>query len=200
MVGRNNTPDLNTLAHEMTSNDQSESRISRPPSSKIPPPLRSRRSQSALDHHPHAYTRHTPSPTGTEAVTSTTASQASGSNSSNEGPGVKSYEQPTIASAAKSSRPNSSNSQYKMSRQGSFGSQSNLSSASGDSHKYELNKKKSVTNLDSVDGGGSGRATPTGGRGTPIVRKKGRDSLDSSTVTSTTGRLASALPPRTPYR
>ncbi len=89
-----------------------------------------------------------------------------------------------------------------MSRQGSFGSQSNLSSASGDSHKYELNKKKSVTNLDSIDGGGgSGRATPTGGRGTPIGRKKGpRDSLDSSTVSSTTGKVGSGLPPRTPYR
>ncbi len=194
MVSRNGTPDLNTLAHEMTSNGgQSESsRIARPPSAKIPPPLRSRRSQSALDHHSRA--RSTPSPT--EVVTSTTTSHASSSNSSNEGPGVKSYEQPTISSSAKTSRPNSSNSHYRMGRQGSFGSQTNLSSCSTESFKHELKAKKSQTNLDSIDGGGSGRGTPTtNGRSTPNARKK--NSVDSSTVSSTTGK---GLPPRTPYR
>ncbi len=191
MVGRNGTPDLNTLAHEMTnSNVQSESRIARP-SSKLPPPLKSRRSQSALDHHSH--TRHTPSPT--EVVTSTTTSHWSSSNSSNEGPGVKSYEQPTISSSAKtSSRPNSSNSHYRMGRQGSFGSQTNLSTTSTESFKSELKKKKSQTNLDSIDGGGSGRATPTSGHSN--ARKKGRDVVDSGSVSST----IKGLPPRTPYR
>ena len=194
----NNTPDLNSLAQEMTSSDQSESKIARPHTSKLPPPLRSRRSQSALDHRPPTYTRHTPSPTDSQPVTSTTVLQHTSSSSSNEGPGIKSYEQPTISSSAKSSRPGSSNSHYRT-RQSSFGSQTNLSStASNESFKHD--KKKSVDMIDGVSG--SGRATPTSsGRSTPVSRsgKKGRDSIDG-TVTSTTGKFGSGLPPRTPYR
>ena len=219
-------PDINKLAQEMASDEQPESKSvhSRTAVSKIPTPG-SRRSQSALGHahnHTHTYTRRTPSPTDQQPVSSTTSQTSqSGSSSSNDGSGVKSYEQATISSAAKISRPGSAKSHYQTKRQGSFGSQSNLSStASNESYKYELSRGRSATNLDTIDqqpssslvssGRGEARrcSTPSSGRSTPVHRntssgvKKGKDSTDSGVVSSTTpaSRLSRGLPPRTPYR
>ena len=220
--GSGGTPDLNKLAQEMAADDQPEAKSihSRPVASKIPT-TGSRRSHSALGHthnHHHTYTRRTPSPTDPQPVSSTTSQTSqSGSSSSNDGSGVKSYEQATISSSAKVSRPGSSKSHYPPNRQGSFGSQSNLSTTSNEAYKYELSRRRSSTNLDTIDQrpstssgvhGESRRcSTPSSGRSTPVQRntssgvKKGKDSTDLGVVSSTTAsRLSRGLPPRTPYR